>query len=116
MLILLVFILVFACGFVLPWWIVAIIAFGAAFWLAHSGSQAFWSSFLSVFVAWVLLSMLKSAPNQHILAAQVARLFHLPHWTAIMAITGCIGGLVGGFAGLTGYLFKGVFNYTGSDQ
>lgn len=115
MLILLIFILVFACGFILPWWFTAIIAFGAAFWLAHSASQAFWSSFISVFVAWVLLAMLKSAPNQHVLATQVAKLFFLPHWTLIMAVTGIIGGLVGGFAGLTGYLFKSVFNYQGAE-
>ena len=109
MLTLIVFILVFAASFFLPWWCMAVIGFGAAFWLARSGGQAFWSTFTSVFIAWALLALLKSAPNHHILANRIAALFHLPGWMAILAVTSLIGGLVGGFAGLTGYLFKSAF-------
>ncbi len=109
MLVLLVFVLVFAAGFGLPWWVMAAICFSAAAWRAQSGTQAFWSPLFSVFAAWVLLSIIQSAPNSHMLATRVAALFHLPNWMALMALTGFIGGLTGGFAGLSGYLVKRLF-------
>ncbi|WP_462265959.1 hypothetical protein [Mucilaginibacter sp.] len=109
MLIIIIFALVFACGFFLPWWVLAIICFAAAFWLARSGSQAFWSGLLAVAIAWMLLALFQSMPNNHVLASQVATLFYLPNWMLLLAITGLIGGLVGGFAGAGGYWVQQAF-------
>lgn len=109
MLILIIFVLVFACGFFLPWWVLAIVCFAAAFWLAQSGSQAFWSCFLAVAVAWMLHALIKSVPNDNQLASRVAALFFLPNWMLLLAVTGIIGGLTGGLAGAGGYWFQQAF-------
>lgn len=109
MLILLIFILVFAAGFVLPWWTLAIISFAAAWWLARSAGQAFSEGFLAVFVAWVIMALIKDAPNEHILSNRIAAVFHLPNWMAILAVTGLIGGLVGALAALSGYYCRQAF-------
>lgn len=106
MLLLFLFILVFAAGFILPWWVLAIICFVITFWLAHSGSQAFWSGFAAVFAAWIILGLIKSVPNDNALANRIAHLFFLPNWIAILIVTGVVGGLVGGMAGLSGLLTK----------
>ena len=109
MLFLIILILSFASGFFLPWWVVAIAAFSAAFFAGKTGKQAFLSGFLAVFIVWIVLALFKSIPNDHVLAKKVAELFHLPGWGYLLLITGVIGGLVSGFAALSGLLLKRAF-------
>jgi uncharacterized membrane protein YhaH (DUF805 family) len=109
MLFLIILILSFASGFFLPWWVVAIAAFSAAFFIGKTSGQAFWSGFLAVFIVWIVLALFKSIPNDHILAKKVALLFHLPGWGYLLVITGIIGGLVSGFAALSGVLLQKAF-------
>jgi len=107
MLFLIILILSFAGGYFLPWWIVAIAAFGAAFFIGKTSAQSFWSGFAAVFIGWTVLALFKSIPNDHILASRVVLLFPLPHnWIWLLAITAIIGGLVGGMAALSGVLLK----------
>jgi len=106
MLFLIILILSFLSGLILPWWMVAIIAFLAVLFLGKSSVRAFWSGFGGVFIAWAILALMKSIPNDHILAARVAKLFQLPNWLLILFITALIGGLVGGMAALSGILLK----------
>jgi hypothetical protein len=97
-------------SFVLPWWIVAIISFLAALWIAKGSANAFWSAFVAIFIVWILQAMFKSVPNDQILATRVANMLPLGgHWILLVLITGLIGGLVAGMAGLTGALFKKTF-------
>ncbi|MEZ2338698.1 hypothetical protein AB6735_23820 [Mucilaginibacter sp. RCC_168] len=109
MLFLIILILSFASGFFLPWWVVAIAAFSAAFFIGKTSGQAFWSGFLAVFIVWIVLALFKSIPNDHILAKKVAVLLHLPGWGYLLVITGIIGGLVSGFAALSGVLLQKAF-------
>jgi hypothetical protein len=53
--------------------------------------------------------LLKSLPNENILATRVAHLFQLPHWGLVLLVTVLIGGLVGGMSALSGVLVKRVF-------
>jgi hypothetical protein len=96
----------FASGHFLPWWAAAIISFVAAFYLGKSTAQSFWSGFTALFIAWTALALLKSIPNNNSLATRVAKLFHLPNWVFLLAITALIGGVVGGMAALSGILTK----------
>ncbi|MGZ3764426.1 MAG: hypothetical protein ACXVB0_15140 [Mucilaginibacter sp.] len=110
MLFIIILILSFAGSYFLPWWAAAIIAFLAAFFIGKTSGQSFWSGFGAVFMAWTILALLKSIPNDNILASRVIQLFPLPHWwVLLLLITGLIGGLVGGMAALSGVLTKRVF-------
>jgi hypothetical protein len=109
MLFLIILILTFISGFFLPWWVIALIAFVAAFFLGKTSGQTFWSGFGGVFIAWTALALLKSIPNDNMLAKRVTQLFQLPNWILILLITALIGGLVGGMSALSGVLAKKVF-------
>ena len=110
MLFLIILILTFASGYFLPWWVVAIAAFLSALIIGKTSRQAFWSGFLAVFIVWMVLALFKSVPNDHILATKIAHLFNLPGWGYILVITGIVGGLVAGFAALSGVLLKKAFD------
>ncbi|WP_342647289.1 hypothetical protein [Mucilaginibacter sp. CSA2-8R] len=108
MLFVLLLILSLAASYILPWWTIAIMAFVASLLMANRAAQAFWSGFAALFLAWMVLSLFKSMPNEHQLAERVAQLFGLPHWTLLLLITCVIGGLVGGLSALSGYYIKQV--------
>lgn len=96
--------------FFLPWWIIAPVAFIFSYWRAGRGAQAFGSAFGAIFVLWVVMALLKTWPNDNILANRVGQLLGLPdlafNWLILLLITGIIGGLVAGFAALAGFYFK----------
>lgn len=106
MLFLIILILSFISSYFLPWWVIAVIAFLAAFFLGKTSGQSFLSGFGAVFFTWMILALLKSIPNDNILAKRVAQLFQLPNWILLLLITALIGGLVGGMAALSGVLIK----------
>jgi len=109
MLLALILLLSFISGYILPWWVACILAFGGALLLGKTSKQAFWSGFAGLGLAWLALALLKSLPNENILATRVAHLFQLPHWRMVLLITVLIGGLVGGMSALSGFLAKRVF-------
>jgi hypothetical protein len=109
MLFFIILILSIAIANFLPWWAAAIIAFLAALYFGKTAGQAFVSGFLGLFVAWMVLALVKSIPNNNVLATRVSQLFHLPNWILLLIVTALIGGLVGGMAALTGVLVKKAF-------
>ncbi|MDB5023061.1 MAG: hypothetical protein JWP78_816 [Mucilaginibacter sp.] len=109
MLFLVIIILSFVSAYFLPWWVVAIVAFFAAFFIGKTSGQSFWSGFGAVFIVWTLLALFKSIPNDNMLAKRVAQLFQLPNWIWILLITALIGGLVSGMSALSGVLVKKAF-------
>jgi hypothetical protein len=109
MLFVILLILSLAASYVLPWWIIAVIAFVASLLMANRAANAFWSGFSALFLAWLILSLFKSMPNDHHLAERVAQLFGLAHWTLLLLATCIIGGLVGGLSALSGFYVKQVF-------
>jgi uncharacterized membrane protein YhaH (DUF805 family) len=110
MLFLIILILSFAASYLLPWWAVAIGAFFAALLIGKTSGQSFWSGFGAVFIVWAVLALLKSIPNDNILAGRVVQLFPLPHnWIGVLLITALIGGLVGGMGALSGVLVRKLF-------
>lgn len=108
MLFILILILSLIAAFITPWWAVAIIAFVTALYAGKKPAQAFWSGFGAIFIVWMVLALFKSIPNHHILAARVAVLFHLPHWSLLLFITALIGAIVGGMSALSGFLVRRV--------
>ena len=91
----------------LPWWIIAPIAFAVCYLLKLKTGEAFLVSFLSIFILWAGYAYYMDMRNEHILCKKVAALLHLSLPPLILLITGLVGGLVAGFAGLaSGFLVK----------
>ncbi len=89
----------------LPWWIIAPVAFFFGCFFIQNPLPSFLSGFLAVFLLWTIYAFILSSSNENILATKVANLLPLKgSVTALLLVTGVIGGLVGGFAALSGNL------------
>lgn len=90
----------------LPWWVIAPVAFGLAFWKSASGRHAFLAGFAAVFVLWFVAAYMPHYRNEGILTARIAQLFGLPASFLVLLITALVGGLVGGLAAWSGFFWK----------
>lgn len=91
----------------LPWWIVAPVAFIVAALVKQSGGMAFLAGFTGVFLLWIGYAFMLSSANDNILVPKVAELLKMltqGSTIVLFALTGLIGGLVAGFAALSGSL------------
>jgi hypothetical protein len=100
--------LAFLLELFLPWYYIAVAAFVGGYVLKSKAN--FLAGFLAIATLWSLYAWLQTnAPTtfpSHDLAERVAHIFTLPRTEILILITGVIGGLVGGFAALTGALLK----------
>ncbi len=110
MLFILILLVAFILQFFLPWWIVAIVAFVAAFLKARAGSNAFWSGFFAIGTLWTIVGLFKTLSNKNILANKVGQMLMLPetgfNWLLVLIISALIGALAAGFSALAGYYFQ----------
>ena len=92
----------------LPWWSFAITSLLVAVAVHQKPGKSFLSGFLGLFLLWAVLAFMKDSANEHVLSAKVAQLLLKNSSSiAIILLTGIVGGLVSGFAALTGsYLRK----------
>ncbi len=91
----------------LPWWTIAIAAFVVAYFLQQKSGLAFVAGFLAVFLLWVGHAYLLSSANDNLLAAKITELLKAltqGSLVGLYVLTGFIGGLVSGFAALSGSL------------
>ncbi len=104
---LLILVLSFAAGIFLPWWSIAIVSFIVAFAIPQKAGLSFLAGFIAVFILWAGLSFYLSNANNNLLAHKLSILFIKKDSPILLIIvTGVIGGLVAGFAGLSGRLCK----------
>ncbi len=107
MLFILILLVSLVLQFFLPWWIIAPIALGFAFWKARSGGHAFASGFGAIFLLWIIMGLIRSVPNENLLANRVGEMLMLPsnslNWIFVLLITGVLGGLVAGISALAGF-------------
>lgn len=94
--------LAFAGGLYFDWWIIAPAAFIAAVLVRQRPGIAFLTGLLAVFLLWAGLSYWIDVQNQHILATRIAKLMGVGSPFMLVIVTGLVGGLVGGFAALSG--------------
>lgn len=95
----------------LPWWIVAPVAFIVAALVKQSGGMAFLAGFTGVFLLWIGYAFMLSSANDNILVPKVAELLKMltqGSTIVLFAFTGLIGGLVAGFAALSGSMAGGL--------
>lgn len=97
----------FVSGLFLPWWGIAIVALAIAALIHQKAWKAFLSGFLGVFLLWAGLAWWIDMKNNSVLSQKVASLLPLGgNSFAIIAVTGFIGGLVGGLAALSGSFLR----------
>jgi hypothetical protein len=91
----------------LPWWSFALCAFIVALAIHQKGWKAFLSAFLALVILWGGLAAYYDLRNEHLLSGKIATLFSLGNSILLILVTALVGGLVAGFAALTGsYLRK----------
>lgn len=113
MLFILILLVSLAAQFFLPWWIIAPIAFGLAAGNSQSGKKAFWNGFIAIFILWICMALVRSLPNENLLANRVGEMLTLPpsgfNWLILVFLTGLIGGLVAGVSAYAGLQFREAF-------
>jgi len=85
-----------------PWWTMAIGAFLVGFVFSNSGFKSFLSGFIAIGLLWLGLALYVDNATHSILTEKISQLFPLN----LFVLTTLIGGLVGGFASMTGALLK----------
>jgi hypothetical protein len=98
----------FVAGIFLPWWTIAPAALIVAMCIHQSPFRSWLTGFLALFLLWGILALVIDAKNQHLLSYKLAEIFQLGGSSFLLVlVTALIGGLVAGFAALTGsYLRK----------
>ncbi len=100
---LLIVLLGYLAGLVLPWWSLAGVAFLVGFALYQKGWKSFLAGFSGGFLLWLLLALWIDSQNESLLSKKIAQLFPLGGSSILLiVITALISGLVAGFAALTG--------------
>lgn len=95
--------LAFISGLFLPWWAIAVAAFLAALLVKQRAGFAFLSGFFALLLLWSGLALWIDMQNESILSARIAGLFGINNNSFLLIlITGTVGGLVAGFAAMTG--------------
>ena len=85
------------------WWCFAVVAFLVAALIHQKGFKAFSAGFLALFILWFALAFWMDLVNEGVLSVKIASLLPLggSKWL-LMIITAFVGGLVAGFAALSG--------------
>ncbi|MGD1892626.1 MAG: hypothetical protein ACFB15_18800 [Cyclobacteriaceae bacterium] len=91
-----------------PWWTIVICAFLVSLILPTKGLTAFLSGFLGVGLLWLLFAWSIDASTDSVLTEKIAQLFSLNQVGLLIAVTGAVGGITGGFASLTGSLLRNI--------
>jgi len=94
-------------GMWLPWWSIAIASLLIGLLVPQRAGRAFLAGFLGIFLLWAIYSLSKDIPNDGLLSAKVADMFSLGRNSIlIILVTAFVGGLVGGFGGMTGSFLR----------
>ena len=94
--------LAFTLELFLPGYCIALAAFAMGYFLRSSAN--FLAGFLGVGLLWLLKAWIMDGASTTELADKVAHIFPLGHKGFLFLLTSVLGGLVGGFASLTGSL------------
>ena len=95
----------YAIPLYLTWWSFAVTSFIISLLIHQKALVAFIAGFLGLFLLWLFLTLIIDNANQHILSQKMARVLPLNGSSlALILITSLIGGLISGFASLTGSL------------
>lgn len=90
-----------------PWWNMPIVAFIIAVVIKQSPGKSFLTGFSSIFILWAVLAFIIDQKNESILSKKIAQILPLGGSTILLIlVTTFVGGLVAGFAALSGSLLN----------
>lgn len=99
--------LAFISGLFLPWWGIAIAAVVVAVLVHQKAGKAFLSGLLGIFLLWAGLAWWIDMKNNGILSQRIASILPLNgNSILLIGVTALVGGLVGGFAAMTGSFLR----------
>ena len=99
--------LAFIAGLYLPWWGIAIAAFIVALIVYQHAGMAFLSGFCGLLLLWSTLAFWIDAGNESIFSAKIGVLLGIGNNPFLLIlITGIVGGLVAGFAAMSGSFLR----------
>ena len=97
----------FIAGLYFPWWTIAIAAFLIALLVHQKEGMAFASAFSALLLLWSGLAWWINIENENILSARIGELLGIGNNSFLLIlITGTIGGLVAGFAAMSGSFLR----------
>jgi len=89
------------------WWFFSVIALLVAMLIHQKAWKAFFSGFLALFLLWGGLAFWIDMKNESILSSKIANILPLGGSSLLLIlVTGFIGGLVAGFAALSGSFLR----------
>jgi len=101
--VLLTALLSFVASLYFEWWVIAIVAFIVGLMVQQKAWKAFLAGFAAIFLLCASLAEWMDNANESILSQKIASLLPLGgNSILLILITGLVGGLVGGFAALSG--------------
>lgn len=95
--------LAFISGLFLPWWGIALTSLLVAVIIHQKAGKAFFSGLLGVLLLWAGLAWWMDMKNNGVLSEKIANVLPLGGNVILLILaTGLIGGLVAGFAAMSG--------------
>ena len=92
----------FAVQYYLPWWTIAIVALTLGYLFQNKGWLSFLAGFVGVGLLWFIVAYRIDVDSQSLLTGKINRIFPVN----VFILMVIVGGLVGGFAALTGSLMN----------
>lgn len=93
----------YAAPLYFTWWSFAVTSFIIALLIHQKAFVTFIAGFLGMFLLWLFLTLTIDDANQHILSQRIAHVLPLNGSSLVLIlITSCVGGLISGFAALSG--------------
>lgn len=92
----------FAVQYFFPWWTMAIVALALGYLFQNKGVISFLAGFIGVGLLWFIIAYRVDVSSQSLLTEKINRIFPLN----VFILMVIVGGLVGGFAALTGSMMN----------
>lgn len=92
-----------------PWWSVVCCAFIIGAIMPTKGFNDFLAGFLGVGLLWLIFAWIIDVNTNSILTEQVAPILKMNNALVVVAVTGLLGGLVGGVGALSGSQLRRIF-------
>lgn len=103
--------LAFISGLFFPWWGIAVTSLLVAVLVHQKAGKAFLAGFLGVFLLWAALALWIDMKNNGILSKKIALVLPLGgNAILLILVTGLVGGLVAGFAAMSGSFLRSSTN------
>lgn len=92
---------------ILPWWSVAIVAFGVAYFRSETAGQSFWAGAIGIGLVWQIYVLVIHIRNAGVLTGRISQLFFKADMPILLLeVSVLIGALIGGLAAYSGYLCR----------